>query len=57
MAQVRMEKVIANAYSARGPLKRYYLACKTSDWEEGITEGKRTLGPVDGAFFCGSGRL
>ena len=39
------EKAIANAYSARGPLKRYYLACTDSQWAQEITRkgGKRLI--------------
>lgn len=33
------EKAVANAYSARGPLKRYYLACTDPDWKTGLSKG------------------
>ena len=40
------EKVIANAYSAKGPLCRYYLACVDPEWDAEITRknGKKLNG-------------
>ena len=39
------EKAIANAYSARGPLKRYYLACTDAEWMKKLTRkrGKKLI--------------
>lgn len=31
--RISYEKVIANAFSARGPLKRYYLVCTDPEWD------------------------
>ncbi|MBE6042557.1 MAG: hypothetical protein E7220_08585 [Clostridiales bacterium] len=40
---------MANAMSARGPLKKYYLVCRVPDWKIGVNKLKGTnpLGKLD----------
>lgn len=38
---IRYDKVIANALTARGPLKRYYLVCRDPDWDAKIHIGDK----------------